>query len=114
MNRSSAGLAIPLGVALAAVALQLGATLVGRALGYGYFIDELYYVACARRLDFGYVDHPPLAPAILRLNLALLGESLLSIRLPSALAGGRTRNVRGRLRLWLAEWPRSRVPPLRA
>jgi RNA polymerase sigma factor (sigma-70 family) len=23
---------------------------------YGYFRDELYYIACARHLDFGYVD----------------------------------------------------------
>ena len=28
--------------------------------GYGIFRDELYYLACARRLDWGYVDHPPL------------------------------------------------------
>ena len=40
---------------------------------HGYFLDELYYVACAKRLDFGYVDHPPLAPAVLALNRALLG-----------------------------------------
>ena len=28
---------------------------------YGYFIDELYYIACSDRLAFGYVDHPPLS-----------------------------------------------------
>jgi hypothetical protein len=28
---------------------------------YGRFIDEFYYVACVQHLDFGYVDHPPLA-----------------------------------------------------
>ena len=27
---------------------------------YGYFRDELYYIACARHLDFGYVDVAPL------------------------------------------------------
>ena len=27
---------------------------------YGYFRDELYYLACARHLAWGYVDHPPL------------------------------------------------------
>jgi hypothetical protein len=29
------------------------------AAGYGVFRDELYYFACARHLDWGYVDHPP-------------------------------------------------------
>ena len=27
---------------------------------YGFYSDELYYLACARRPAFGYVDHPPL------------------------------------------------------
>jgi hypothetical protein len=27
---------------------------------YGYFVDELYYLACGRYLDWGYVDQPPL------------------------------------------------------
>ncbi len=33
--------------------------------GYGYFIDEFYYIACANNPAFGYVDHPPLAPFVL-------------------------------------------------
>jgi hypothetical protein len=98
MRRSLGAVAVPLGVAFAAVALQMGATLVGQRFGYGYFIDELYYIACARRLDFGYVDHPPLAPAILRVNLALLGDSLVALRLPSAVAGALTALATG----WLA------------
>jgi hypothetical protein len=35
---------------------------------YGYFRDELYYIACARHLDFGYVDQPPLSILLLRLS----------------------------------------------
>jgi len=27
---------------------------------YGIFRDELYYLACAEHLDWGYVDQPPL------------------------------------------------------
>jgi hypothetical protein len=56
--------------------------------GYGYFIDELYYIACARRLDLGYVDHPPLAPALLRIQMSLFGDSIASIRFLPALVGG--------------------------
>jgi 4-amino-4-deoxy-L-arabinose transferase-like glycosyltransferase len=57
---------------------------------YGYFLDELYYIACATRLDLGYVDHPPLAPAALALSRALLGDSLPALRLLPALCGALT------------------------
>ncbi len=55
---------------------------------YGYFLDEFYYLACARRLAWGYPDHPGLYPALLRLNVALAGDSILAIRVLPALAGG--------------------------
>src|SRR5260370_41923097 len=54
---------------------------------YGYFRDELYYIACARHLDFGYVDQTPLSILLLRLSQLLLGDSLFAIRLLPALAG---------------------------
>lgn len=54
---------------------------------YGYFRDELYYIACGRHLDFGYVDQPPLSVLLLRLSQLLLGDSLFAIRLLPALAG---------------------------
>src|SRR5258706_12150879 len=57
---------------------------------YGYFRDELYYIACSDHLDWGYVDHPPLSIAVLALTRRLLGDSLLAIRLPAALAGAPT------------------------
>src|SRR5262245_8516113 len=53
---------------------------------YGYFRDELYYIACARHLDLGYVDQPPLSILLLRLSQLLLGDSLFAIRLLTALA----------------------------
>ena len=31
---------------------------------YGYFVDELYYLACSHHLDWGYVDQPPLIAVI--------------------------------------------------
>ena len=54
---------------------------------YGYFIDELYYLACAEHLDFGYVDHPPMVAWLAFLSRNLLGDSLPALRLLPALAG---------------------------
>ncbi len=54
---------------------------------YGFFIDELYYLSCSERLAWGYVDHPPLSPFLLRLARSVLGDGLLALRIPAALAG---------------------------
>lgn len=70
------------GLALADLALHLA--LSGR---YGYWIDELYFIACGDHLDWGYVDHPPLIAAVVALARDLFGDSLLAIRFPAALAG---------------------------
>jgi hypothetical protein len=53
---------------------------------YGYFRDELYYIACSDHLAFGYVDQPPLSIALLALWRLLFGDSLHSIRILAALA----------------------------
>jgi hypothetical protein len=57
---------------------------------YGYFRDELYFIACARHLDWGYVDLSPLSALILRIELTLFGESLFALRLFPALASAGT------------------------
>src|SRR6266581_1348750 len=57
---------------------------------YGYFRDELYYIACGRHLAFGYVDQPPFSILLLRLSEILLGDSLFAIRVLPALAGAAT------------------------
>ncbi len=44
------------------------------APGYGLFFDELYTIALSRHLVFGYVDLPPLVPALVALSRALLGN----------------------------------------
>jgi len=54
---------------------------------YGYFVDELYYLACSRHLDWGYVDQPPLIALIAWMVRVSLGQSLWAIRLLPALAG---------------------------
>ncbi len=53
---------------------------------YGYFRDELYYLACSHRLAAGYVDHPPLSVWLLALVRTLFGDTLFAIRLVPALA----------------------------
>src|ERR1022692_3217543 len=54
---------------------------------YGYFVDELYNVALARHLAWGYVDVAPMIALIGRVEIALFGTSLSAIRLAPALAG---------------------------
>jgi dolichyl-phosphate-mannose-protein mannosyltransferase len=54
---------------------------------YGYFVDELYFLACSRHLDWGYVDQPPLIAVIAWITRSLLGDSLPAIRFFPAVAG---------------------------
>ncbi len=60
------------------------------APGYGYFFDELYTLALSRHLAFGYVDLPPLVPALMALIRALFGDSLWVMHIVPALAGSAT------------------------
>jgi len=61
---------------------------VATSRGYGYFRDELYYVACSDRLAAGYVDHPPLLELLLRIVRPVFGDSPTALRLLPALAAG--------------------------
>ena len=54
---------------------------------YGYFVDELYNLALARHLAWGYVDVAPMIALIGRIEVTLFGDSLSAIRLAPALAG---------------------------
>jgi 4-amino-4-deoxy-L-arabinose transferase-like glycosyltransferase len=82
------------GIALFKLALHLYTNLFA---GYGIFRDELYYLACARHLAAGYVDHPPLSMWVLALARAVLGESAFAIRLLPAILGAATVLVVGLL-----------------
>ena len=77
-----AGLLVFLAIVAAEFAIHLFAS-----RNYGYFRDELYYIACGDHLDWGYVDQPPLVAFIVKIERWLLGDSLTAIRLCSILAG---------------------------
>jgi hypothetical protein len=53
---------------------------------YGWHRDELYFVACGRKLAWGYVDQPSFTPLVARVSQALFGTSLAGLRLWPALA----------------------------
>ncbi|MGZ4678152.1 MAG: glycosyltransferase family 39 protein [Acidimicrobiia bacterium] len=55
---------------------------------WGYHRDEFYYLACGRRLAWGFVDHPPLTPALYRLADATVGSSELGLRIAPAMLHG--------------------------
>jgi Dolichyl-phosphate-mannose-protein mannosyltransferase len=53
---------------------------------YGYFRDELYYIADGRHLQPGYVDHPALIGWLAALLRVTVGDSLVAIHIIPALA----------------------------
>ncbi|MBN1594458.1 hypothetical protein JW933_00885, partial [candidate division FCPU426 bacterium] len=63
---------------------------------YGYFEDEFYYMACARHLDWAYVDLPGFSLWVLRLVMDLFGTSPAALRLVPALAGAAVVVLTGR------------------
>ncbi len=70
---------------LAAVAVLLQTLTNGR---YGYFRDELYFLACSDHLAWGYVDFAPLVALLAHVSRFALGDSLHAIRFLPALAQG--------------------------
>ena len=81
----------PLRLALtfAAVKLlfQFALTIYTQHLGYGYFRDEFYYIACGHHLAWGFVDHGPIVALQARLGELVFGDSVFAIRILSAFAG---------------------------
>ncbi|HYY73791.1 MAG TPA: glycosyltransferase family 39 protein [Solirubrobacterales bacterium] len=89
-SRSAVGMLAS--IALAKLALHL--ILSGR---YGYWIDELYFLACGDHLAWGYVDMPPFVAAVARASRVLLGDSLPALRLFPAVSGALLIFLAGRI-----------------
>jgi Dolichyl-phosphate-mannose-protein mannosyltransferase len=70
------------GVAVVKLAIQFAGI-----RNYGFFRDELYYLACGQHLAWGYVDQPPLVAVVAWLARHLFGDSIVGIRLFPVLAG---------------------------
>jgi len=73
----------PIPFAVCAVFFAILLSINGR---YGFYHDELYFIDCAKHLDWGYVDHPPLVPWITWLAGKVFGYSSWGIRVPLAIA----------------------------
>jgi hypothetical protein len=84
--------AIPLGIAAVRALLYLIA-----APHYGYFRDELYYLACGEHPAWGYMDQPPLIGWMAWLLEHSIGTSLYALRLLPMLADAATIVLAGRL-----------------
>ncbi|MGV9673671.1 ArnT family glycosyltransferase [Nocardia sp. NPDC003482] len=70
---------------VAAVVVVAAAGLLASVGRYGFFGDELYFVAAGRRLTVSYADQGPLLPALARLMDLLAPNSLVAQRLPAVL-----------------------------
>ena len=64
---------------------------------YGFFIDELYFISCAHRPAFGYIDQPPLSIIILTGITGIFGNNMIAIRVIPALCLAATVFVTGML-----------------
>jgi hypothetical protein len=78
----SGATALLLGLALAKLLLQFAGI-----NHYGFFRDELYYMACGEHLAWGYVDQPPLIALLAWFARHVFGHSLFGLRLLPVVAG---------------------------
>ena len=81
----------PLGITLAICAVFLVAVLWRLTIPSQLYFDEIHYVPAARILldlaGWPNAEHPPLGKLIIAASIALVGDTPLGWRLPSALAG---------------------------
>jgi hypothetical protein len=83
------------------LASAVGALLLLVNWRYGYFGDELYFLAAGRHLAWGYADQPPLLPLLARAMDTVAPGSVLALRIPAALAAVGTVTLGGACRAQL-------------
>ena len=78
----------PLPRIVIAVAAAKTAFFIATSGMWGIHRDEFYYLAGGRRLDWGYVDHPPITPLLYRIGEIVFGSSQVGLHtMPALLAG---------------------------
>jgi hypothetical protein len=70
---------------VAVIATLMGVLLLAVSGRYGYFGDELYFVAAGHHLSFSYVDQPPLVPFLALIADTIAPGSLVVLHLPAIL-----------------------------
>ena len=77
----SGTMAVPVLIALIDLVIHLAV-----ANNYGYFRDELYYIAAGHHLAFGYVDFPPMIAVLAALLNLIANDNLFALHVVTALA----------------------------
>ncbi len=62
---------------------------------YGFFIDEVYFLSCARRPALGYIDQPPLSILLLSVVQGRFGDNIHAVRVLPALSMAATVLITG-------------------
>jgi len=71
---------------------------------YGWFRDELYFIACSKHLAWGYVDQPPMIALLIWIERHLFGDSLFGLRIFAVLGHAGLVMMTGALVRRLSQW----------